>query len=434
MNSARNLQDTPAGEQASLYVLELLPPAERRDFERKLAADPALRALVRELQGNVDALVLAEPAAPAPMRVWGRIAAEVKASEAPLLAFPRGVRAWGLRTLAAAACIALGAFLHQWLAAPAKPEADPAVVLGTAPSADAPILFVTNHIVIQEVMPLPASGGLTNPPAPATAVAQAEVVRLRQRVNLLASQVSALNQVLTQQMVLPDGVTRLHVFQLVGTNSAELPPPSLQSLPETLAQLATGQLPAPANTGVAPATNRLATAHEPTVAATTPTSSSITVPATTPSTPNTEVASATTTPTPATSTPSTTSTSTTSTVAASATPTNSVASTASLQLNNGQPLGFINPDTGIGAFVLSSGTPIASANYVVWQHVTDSAGISFFYNVGNSVANLGTTVIPIHAWSNAPGAFFITTEPTETAGSITVPTGAVVAMPPPGKN
>jgi anti-sigma-K factor RskA len=76
-------------------VLELLPPAERRDFERRLAADPALRALVRELQGNVDALVLAEPAPPAPVQVWGRIAAEVKASEAPLLAFPEGVRASG---------------------------------------------------------------------------------------------------------------------------------------------------------------------------------------------------------------------------------------------------------------------------------------------------------------------------------------------------
>jgi hypothetical protein len=34
------------------------------------------------------------------------------------------------------------------------------------------------------------------------AVAQAEVARLRQRVNTLALQVSALNQVLTQQLVL----------------------------------------------------------------------------------------------------------------------------------------------------------------------------------------------------------------------------------------
>ncbi len=429
MNSARNLQDTPAGEQASLYVLELLPPAERRDFERNLAADPALRALVRELQGNVDALVLAEPAPPAPMRVWGRIAAEVKDSEAPLLAFPKGVRAWGLRTLAAAACLALGALLHLWLAAPAKPEVDPGVVLGTDPSADLPILFVTNHIVIQEVAPFPATGELTNATVPANAMAQAEVVRLRQRVNLLASQVSALNQVLTQQLVLPDGVTRLHVFQLVGTNSPELPPPSLQSLPETLAQLATGQLPAPANAGVAPVTNRQGAAHEPTVAATTPASSSITAPATTTSPPGTE-------------TPSTASTSTLTAPASTAsnlplTPiaaTNSATWTASLQLNNGQPLGFINPDTGIGAFVLSSGTPIFSSNYVVWQHVTDSTGVSFFYNVGNSVANLGTTVIPIHAWSNAPGAFIITAEPTETAGSVTVPTGPVVAMPPPGKN
>jgi anti-sigma-K factor RskA len=412
MNSARNLQDIPTGEQASLYVLELLPPAERRDFERKLAADPALRTLVRELQGNVDALVLAEPAPPAPVAVWGRIAAELKASKAPLLAFPEGVRAWGLRTLAAAACLALGALLHLWLATAAKPGPDAAVAQGPTPAADAPVMFVTNHIVIQEVVPVPVSGEPANGPAPASAAAQAEVARLRQRVNMLASQVSALNQVLTQRLVLPNGVTRLHVFQLVGTNGLELPPPSLQSLPETLAHLATGQVSTPANAGVVPTetamTNRLAAAHDPAVVTTTPTATSTTG----------------TTPTVSAAVPTATGTGAS---------TNTFASAPTL-LNNGQPLGFINPDTGHGAVVMSSSTPLENVNYVVWQQFSEATGTTFFYNVGNGVANLGTTVIPILAWTNAPGSFFITVEPTPGAGSLTAPTGPVVALPHPGKN
>ena len=409
MNSARNLQDIPNGEQASLYVLELLPPAERRDFERKLAADPALRTLVRELQGNVDALVLAEPIPPAPVSVWGRIAAEVKVSEAPLLAFPEGVRAWGLRMLAAAACLALGALLHLWLAAATKPGPDAAVAQVPAPAAEAPVMFVTNHIVIQEVVPVPVSGEPANGPAPASGAAQAEVARLRQRVNMLASQVSALNQVLTQRLVLPNGVTRLHVFQLVGTNGLELPPPSLQSLPETLAQLATGQVPAPANIGVVPTetavTNRLAAAHDPAVATTTPTATSTT------------------------GTTGTTPAATTAVPTSTGAFTNNFASVPTL-LNNGQPLGFFNPDTGDGVAVVNSVTSLDNMKYVVWQLSTDSTGAASYHSVGTSVAGTGTTLIPFVASTNAPGSFSIWLQPIGTGDNLPFPTGQLVATPP----
>ena len=65
MDSALKIADPAAEEAASLYVLELLPPEERDGFERRLVADPALRCLVRDLQGNLDAFALGEPERPA---------------------------------------------------------------------------------------------------------------------------------------------------------------------------------------------------------------------------------------------------------------------------------------------------------------------------------------------------------------------------------
>ncbi len=426
MNSARNTHDLQAEEQASLYVLELLPPLERRDFEQKLAGDAALRELVRELQGNVDALVLAEPAPPAPVRVWGRIAAEIKVSQAPLLAFPGGLRSWGLRVLAAAACVALGAWLHLWLTTPAKRGTETVAGADPVPASGLPVVFVTNPIVIQKLVPIPVPAEGTNPSTPTPMTAQTEVVRLRQRVNTLASQVAALNQVLTQHLVLPDGVTRLHVFQLVSTNNPELPPPSLQSLPETLAQLATGQLvvPTPTGTGVVPGTNRLMAPHIPSEATTTPASTSVAT--TSGATPPASSDS------PSSTTPASTSTTTTPTLASGDQHTNVVASLGTQQLNNGQPIGFINPDTGNGVAILSNSSATANQSFVAWQSGVDSTGAHLFFNVGNSAALGGTAVIPLRTWTNFSPSFFITLEATENAGSITFPGGQIIASPPTG--
>lgn len=440
MNSARNTHDLQSEEQASLYVLELLPPLERRDFERKLAEDAALRELVRELQGNVEALVLAEPTLPAPVRVWGRIAAEVKLSQAPLLAFSGGLRGWGLRVLAAAACVGLGAWLHLWLATPAKRGADSVAGADPVPASDLPVVFVTNPVVIQKLVPIPVPAEGTNPPTPATVTAQTEVVRLRQRVNTLASQVAALNQVLTQRLALPDGVTRLHVFQLVSTNNPDVPP-SLQSLPETLAQLATGQLvvPTPTGTGVVPGTNRLMAPHIPSEAATTATTPASTSVATTSGATSPANSDSPASTTPASTTPATTPTSTsttTTTLAGGDQHTNTVASLGAPQLNNGQPIGFINPDTGNGVAILSNSSVASNLSFVAWQSGVDSTGAHLFFNVGNSAALGGTAVIPLRTWTNLSPSFFITLEPTETAGSIVFPGGQVIATPPgqPGHN
>ena len=404
MNSARNFHDPQAEEQASLYVLELLAPAERRDFEQALAGDAALRQLVRELQGNLDALVLAEPARSAPVQVWGRIAAEVKAAEAPVLGFPAWARAWGPRWLAAAACLALGALLHGWVTAP--PKSGPSLTQAPTPSVGTGGTSETNNLVLPEPAPRTEIARTLNPIASTNTAMSAEVMRLRERVHVLAAQMSALNQVLTQQLALPDGVTRLHVYQLVGTNSPDLPLPEIQSLPETLAQLAahqlaTGQPLVPAGTNSSPnspvpqaATNRMVATHEPTSATKLPNPVTPADPA------DPEVTS-----------------------------TNTVASTSTLQTASwSQPLGFVNPDTGGGAF-LYTGALISNMSYVVWHQITDGTGAIRFWNVGTAAAAGGPTVIPVTTGANSSGAFLISIESTDTAKTVATPTGPIIAGP-----
>jgi anti-sigma-K factor RskA len=73
--------------QASLYALGALPPAETREFEAALRADPQLKALVAELRGAADAMVAGFPhAAPPPglkSRVIGAVTARAVAPVAP---------------------------------------------------------------------------------------------------------------------------------------------------------------------------------------------------------------------------------------------------------------------------------------------------------------------------------------------------------------
>ncbi len=86
-------------EQASLYVLGALPPAERAAFEAELSADESLRQLVRELQRGAEGIALAAPAAPLPRglkdKVLRRLDEKIRADRAAAVA--------GFRFLGAAA-------------------------------------------------------------------------------------------------------------------------------------------------------------------------------------------------------------------------------------------------------------------------------------------------------------------------------------------
>lgn len=396
MDSALKIADPAAEEAASLYVLELLPPDERDGFERRLVADPALRGLVRELQGNVDAFALGEPERPAPLAVWGRIAAEVQAGEAPVIGFPAWALSWAPHALAAAACLACGAWLHSLLApklavGPVVAHADEAASTAHTPppvaaAAPAP---VPSAAAIPAAIPAPVIA----PVARADTAAVAEAGRLRERVRLLASQVEALNQVLTQQAVLPSGVTRLHVFKLVNTNATELPRTegTLRSLPETLAHLASGQSAlstVPADPSVA---SRAADPTPDTAVATTPTT-----------------------------TPTTTTTADTALAGAS--------------LKDGQPIGFYDPDTGHGAIALPGSGESKDQAFVVWSQTSGPDGTPIIKNVGSARVADQPSVVSFaspNAKSALPPSFFVTLEPVDGANASATPTGPVVGAPPP---
>ena len=404
MDRAFKIADPAAEEAASLYVLELLPPEERDGFERRLIADPALRCLVRELQGNVDAFALGEPERPAPLIVWGRIAAEVQAGEAPVIGFPAWARSGAPHALAAAACLACGAWLHSMLApklaiGPVVALADEAASTAHTPPpvAAAASVPAPSATVVSAVIPAVVSAPVVTPAAPTDTVAVAEAGRLRERVRLLASQVEALDQVLTQQAALPSGVTRLHVFKLVNTNATELSRTegTLRSLPETLAHLATGQ-------------SALSTA---------PTDPSVASRAAEP-TPDTTVTTTTTLPPP-----------TADTALAGAATTVSGAS-----LKDGQSIGFYDPDTGNGAIALPGSGDAKDQAFVVWSQTHGPDGVPIIKNVGSARVADQPSVVSFaspNARSAPPPSFFVTLEPVEGANASAAPTGPVVGAPPP---
>lgn len=218
MTELRPTFDAVTEEQASLYALDLLPPDERRRFESQLSRDAGLRELVRDVQASLDAEVFQEPAPAAPLSVWGRISAQTRSDDAPVLKFPAAAQRWGQRLLAAAACLVLGAGLHSWwnprpssrvtvTPVTATPAAEP----GARPAGDnVPKPTPATRVPAAETVvsaPRPAPG--TAPP-----VRDPEKVLLERRVRTLTAQVATLSQVLTQQMTVPGGVTRLHVFHL----------------------------------------------------------------------------------------------------------------------------------------------------------------------------------------------------------------------------
>ena len=88
-------------ELASLYALGLLEGAELTAFERELAADPTLGALVTELENAASRIALSAPPTPVPPAVRSRIFQEIetlrKSEEpAPIVAPSFGWIPWAL--------------------------------------------------------------------------------------------------------------------------------------------------------------------------------------------------------------------------------------------------------------------------------------------------------------------------------------------------
>jgi anti-sigma-K factor RskA len=218
MTEPHSTFDAVTEERSSLYVLDLLPTDERRQFEAQLGREAGLRELVRELQANLDAEVFQEPAPAAPLSVWGRISAQTRSDDAPVLKFPAAAQLWSQRFLAAAACLILGAGIHSWWG---NRPASPVPVAGTPafpiaePATRPPLNVLPKPAPAARVTTPEAVASVSGPvPEAATPVRDPEKVLLERRVRALTAQVATLSQVLTQQMTVPGGVTRLHVFHL----------------------------------------------------------------------------------------------------------------------------------------------------------------------------------------------------------------------------
>jgi hypothetical protein len=201
--------------------------------------------------------------------------------------------------------------------------------------------------------------------------------RLRERDRMWSSQVAALNRVLQQQpapsptaVVLPPGVSRLQVFRLANTNAPEglRTAPDLDSLPDALAVLAAG------NRG----------GHGSLVG-----------------------------------------------LPADGSAPRGVADS-DLPLNEGQPIAFFDPETGRGAVALVNDTPSTEQDFVVWTQAAGADGSLVYTAVGNASANHSTAVISFSTPTTGGGApsFLVTLEPMDSIGSLSTPTGPVVAFPP----
>lgn len=255
MNEPQIQFDRATEEQASLYVLGLLTDGDLADFEVRLAQEAALRDLVRDLQRGLEQEVFAEPAPVPPLSVWGRISAQTRSDDAPVVPFPSPWQRWSVRLLAAAACMAFGAGLHWWSqtgpaarSVNASGGGSQAEIVGPSARRDGTVVPPASGNSLARVPDLAKASLVTSNSSVGSPLAggDTEKLQLERRVRQLTTQVGSLNQILQQRMALPVGVTRLHVFQLGQGGQSNSPTlasaGSGRSLAESLARLAAEQL------------------------------------------------------------------------------------------------------------------------------------------------------------------------------------------------
>lgn len=97
-------------ELASLYALDLLEGAERADFERAVATDPALRTLVRELRETTATLAHTAAAPTVPSELKSRVLASIDEERPDNVIRP----AFGFRQFLPWAIAACFAFIAAW--------------------------------------------------------------------------------------------------------------------------------------------------------------------------------------------------------------------------------------------------------------------------------------------------------------------------------
>lgn len=249
-----------------LYVLDMLPEDERVAMEARLAAEPALRRSARELQDTLDGCVQSVPQRPAPLRVWGRIAATISSAEAPVFATdstqverPGSLgwnrnQGWGWQALGAAACFAAGIGLHaMWSSLrPDSAAARSALVAGKTDSfthrpdgsviaSPQPGSHGAEHVTASESTGTGKSvtGSANTLAASATDSGHAaSAAANRSQERALQTQVAVLTELLNRELGTPPGTARLQVVRLVGPGESAETTATTAIQPDTLAALA----------------------------------------------------------------------------------------------------------------------------------------------------------------------------------------------------
>jgi TolA-binding protein len=202
---------TPEDE-AALYVLGELNPAERRDFEARLQNSPELRELVNSLVEGTVAMSMLPPRRKPPQGVWGGIEKRISANERPKSEAQPFWLAWLRNGWAVAAACVAGWMLHTlWIS-----QTGPGNASQNA-SGSKPVTQI-GTLAVGSSKPNPADTSLT--PEPDT-TAQAlldtksrEIGALRDQISQLETQVTFLSQTATQQQARLAETGRFKFLQL----------------------------------------------------------------------------------------------------------------------------------------------------------------------------------------------------------------------------
>lgn len=237
MNDSTHRAMAASEEQASLYVLNLLDADDRQHFEAQLRRDADLRSLVQRFQAGLEFEVFAETPPPAPVRIWAKILERTRMDGAQVLVFPRPLYRWVPRLSAVAACLAVGALLHSWwlttgpssigllghlgsqsstrsVSAPPALDAHQETVSGLVATVPKAARTATNDLGIGSNAGLNTWSNAEATNSDSEHPLEAENAVLQGKIRALNAQLADLTHSLNQAMVIPSGVSRLHVFSL----------------------------------------------------------------------------------------------------------------------------------------------------------------------------------------------------------------------------
>ena len=203
----------PDEQEATRYVLGELTPAERCEFETRLAHSPQLRELVDELEHGTLALAMASPPKSPPHQVWRQIQQALEAEQKPKYAGRNFWFAWWRHGWAAAAICLIGWVLYAIWTHQAVPANDPLlhVVAEQAPQPNSIPFNPSPDRTVPDISPVASEVDST------AKAAQPETIQINALVWQLAdltNRMTQLSQMVTQQQAFLSDSNRLKFFQL----------------------------------------------------------------------------------------------------------------------------------------------------------------------------------------------------------------------------